>query len=178
MFNPSPAQTLPLPPPIGLPKEKKGGGQIISGSGERGMAVMLVTPPFPIPGCPKLCVIGVHPGHSAITGGNNIVKGACGSVAEKCAIAMGDWNRAGAAVKSSFPSLIGGTVTALAPDEDTCCHPKGGSPGNHFDHAATNIQGAKAENARVLEYQDLPIMDEQHKPICVHFSFHKSDDPR
>merc|ERR1719408_66090 len=84
---------------------KKGGGQITSGSGARGVAVMLVTPPHSIAGCPQLCVLGVHPGHSRITGGKSIVDGVCGSIADHCAIAAGDWNVNAAGVRGgSFSS--------------------------------------------------------------------------
>jgi hypothetical protein len=150
---------------------KKGGGQIQSGSGARGLAVMLVTPPHAVSGCPQLCVLGVHPGHSHITGGKSIVQGVCGSVADHCAIAMGDWNVGAGDVRggsfSSWSRLIGGTPSVVAPDSHTCCHP---STCCNFDHAGTNIHGATEGAVKVWGYQltDRFSMKEEHMPVSVH----------
>ena len=152
---------------------KKGGGQIQSGSGARGVAVMLVTPPHAILGCPQLCVLGVHPGHSHITGGKSIVDGVCGSAADHCAIAMGDWNTGAGEVRghsfSSWSRLIGGTPSVIAPDSQTCCHPKTCC---NFDHAGTNIQGSTEGAVKVWGYQltDRFSMKEEHMPVSVHIN--------
>lgn len=153
---------------------KRGGGHIESGHGDRGLAVMLVTPPFSVTGCPQLCVIGLHPGHSRITGGKNIIEGVCGaSVAQNCAVASGDWNTPASEVKGRFYDswnrLIGGTASVVAPDEVTCCHPRGG--GFRFDHAGTNIKGAREADSKVWPYPmiDRFAMTTTHKPIAVTF---------
>jgi len=150
---------------------KKGGGQIRSGSGARGVAVMLVTPPFAVSGCSQLCVLGVHPGHSQITGGKNIVNSVCGKVADNCAIATGDWNVPAKSVTGgSWGNLIGGTPSIVAPDQVTCCHSAGSAP---FDHAGTNIQGATLGGSKVWGYQllDKFPMKEEHMPTSVTFNF-------
>lgn len=151
--------------------EKKGGGQIVSGSGARGVAVMLVTPPHAVKGCPKLCVMGVHPGHSPIKGGQNIVHGVCGAdVAEKCSIATGDWNADAGQLRGgnfhSWSALIGGTPSLIAPNEGTCCHPRSGAK---YDHAGTNIVGATQGRVKVWDFQmvDKYKMAEEHKPVSV-----------
>jgi len=150
---------------------KKGGGQIQSGSGARGLAVMLVTPPHAISGCPQLCVLGVHPGHSQIIGGKSIVDDVCGSVAEQCAIAMGDWNVDAGEVRgqsfSSWSRLIGGTPSVVTPDSQTCCHP---STCCNYDHVGSNIRGATAGAVKVWGYQltDKFAMKEEHMPVSVH----------
>lgn len=157
---------------------KKGGGQIQSGSGARGVAVMLVTPPHAVLGCPQLCVLGVHPGHSHITGGKSIVDGVCGSAADHCAIATGDWNVGASDVRggsfSSWNALIGGSLTVVAPDSETCCHP---STCCNFDHAATNIQGATEGSAKAWGYQltDKFSMKEEHMPVSVHINLPSAD---
>jgi len=146
---------------------KKGGGQIQSGSGARGVAVMLVIPPHPVAGCSQLCVLGVHPGHSRITGGRNIVEGVCGGAASNCAIASGDWNMDANIVRSSsWPALIGGTPTVVAPDQGTCCNPGGGAK---FDHGGTNIRGATDGGTKVWPYQltDKFPMKEEHMPTML-----------
>jgi len=154
---------------------KKGGGQIHSGSGARGLAVMLVTPKEAVDGCPHLCVMGVHPGHSHITGGKSIVEHVCGKVAEHCAIAMGDWNVGASSVRggsfSSWEKLIGGHPTVLAPDSKTCCHP---STSSNFDHAGTNVHGATEGSVKVWGYQLTHefAMKEEHMPVSVHIHFH------
>jgi len=155
---------------------KKGGGQIAPSSGAKGLAVMLVTPPNAVFSCPQLCVMGVHPGHSHITGGKSIVEGVCGSVAERCAIAMGDWNVGAHDVQggsfSSWHKLIGGTPSVVAPDSKTCCYPSTDSDGN-VDHAGTNIHGATQGSYKVWEYQltDKFSMQEEHMPVSVHLQF-------
>lgn len=159
---------------------KTGGGQIVSGSGARGLAVALVTPPHKVHGCPKLCIMGAHPGHSHISAGKSIVHGVCGkSVAEKCSIAMGDWNAPASFVKSShWPNLIGGHASVVAPSEDTCCWNDHGRKITHnfFDHAGTNIAGAHEAGHKVWDYQmkDHYPMKEEHKPVAVHISLPSS----
>jgi len=149
---------------------RRGGGQIQSGWGARGLAVMLVTPPFAVSGCPQLCVLGVHPGHSTISGGKSIVDSVCGNVADRCSIAMGDWNVGASDVRdgyfSSWNKLIGGSPSVLAPDSPTCCHP---STCCNFDHAGTNIHGATQGAVKVWNYQltDKFSMKEEHMPVSV-----------
>jgi len=153
--------------------QKKGGGQITSGSGSRGVAVMLVTPLQAVYGCPQLCVLGVHPGHDRITGGKSIVDAVCGSIADRCSIAMGDWNVGAGEVRggsfSSWRNLIGGTPSVVSPDSETCCHP---STCCDFDHAGTNIHGATAGDVKVWGYQltDKFSMKEEHMPVSVHIN--------
>jgi len=150
---------------------KKGGGQIRSGSGQRGLAVMLVTPPHAVHGCPRLCIMGVHPGHSHITGGKSIVDGVCGrSVADHCSIAMGDWNTEAHEVRGgsfhSWEALIGGSTTVLAPDSRTCCHPHTCC---QYDHVGTNIAGAREGSSKIWGYQltDQFSMKEEHMPVSL-----------
>mmetsp|Transcript_81581 Transcript_81581/g.249224 ORF Transcript_81581/g.249224 Transcript_81581/m.249224 type:complete len:239 (-) Transcript_81581:328-1044(-) len=152
---------------------KHGGGNICC-NGARGLAVALAEPPRLVAGCPLLCLLAVHPGHTPIasaTGtGKDIVLGVCGDAAERCSIAIGDWNVDAAGVAggefSSFSRLTGGQPTLVAPNSLTCCHP---STCCLYDHLATNIVGAKLLSTRIWEYQltDQFAMKEQHMPIAV-----------
>lgn len=160
---------------------KRGGGQIVSGWGARGVAVMLVQPPFSVAGCSKLCVLGVHPGHDPITGGKGIVNGVCGSsVASRCSIASGDWNTGASNVRggswSSWNKLIGGRPTVLAPDSKTCCHP---STCCNYDHGGTNIQGASQGATHVWPYQltNQFSMKEEHMPVSVQMRLPTGSNP-
>ena len=152
---------------------KEGGGNICC-DGMRGIAVMLVKPPFSVPGCEKLCVMAVHPGHKPIEGGHEVVAEVCGDTTTSCAIAVGDWNVDKAGVEggtfSSWEKLVGGQApTFVAPDDETCCYPYTCCK---FDHHATNIPGAEVLDVRVWPYQltDEFSMDEEHMPVAVHFS--------
>lgn len=155
---------------------QKGGGQITSGSYKvaRGVAVMLVTPPHAIAGCPQLCVLGVHPGPSHMAGGKSIVEGICGDAANNCAIAMGDWNVGASDVRggasNSWSNLIGGSPSVLWPDSHTCCNPQ---TSYNFDHAGTNVQGASLGGSNVWPYQltDKFSMKEEHMPVSVQINF-------
>lgn len=49
--------------------QKEGGGNICC-NGQRGLAVMLVKPPFPVANCDQLCLMAVHPGHYPIESGS------------------------------------------------------------------------------------------------------------
>ena len=151
---------------------KEGGGNICC-DGMRGLAVMLVKPPFVVPGCENLCVMAVHPGHSPIQSGHEIVVDVCGAATTSCAIAVGDWNVDAAGVEggkfASWEKLVGGQPTFVVPDEETCCHPHTCCK---FDHHATNIPGAEVREVTVWPYQliDEFSMDEEHMPVAVHFS--------
>lgn len=159
---------------------RRGGGQIQSGSGARGLAVMLVKPPFTVAGCPQLCVLGVHPGHDPITGGRSIVDSVCGDAAGQCSIAMGDWNVGASGVLggsySSWSKLIGGSPSVLAPNSETCCHP---STCCDFDHVGTNIPGATQGSVKVWDYQltDQFSMDEEHMPVSLHINLPSTVSP-
>lgn len=152
---------------------KEGGGNICC-DGQRGLAVMLVKPPWQLQNCEQLCLMAVHPGHSPIQSGQSIVQSVCGSATEQCAIALGDWNVDAAGVSggsfNSWQRLVGGAPPVfVVPDSETCCHP---STCCRFDHVATNIFGAKASHVQVWDYQltDQFSMDEEHMPVSVHFT--------
>lgn len=152
---------------------KEGGGNICCG-GQRGLAVMLVKPPWPVSNCEELCVMAVHPGHSPIQSGKSIVQSICGSATDSCAIALGDWNVDAAGVSGgsfdSWQRLVGGNPPVfVVPNSETCCHP---STCCRFDHLATNIPGAKPVHVHVWDYQltDRSRMDEEHMPVAVHFT--------
>ena len=155
---------------------KEGGGNICCEK-MRGLAVMLVRPPFRVPGCERLCVMAVHPGHAPIQGGHEIVQEVCGEVTESCAIALGDWNVDAKQVKggafATWRKLVGGQdPTMLAPDATTCCHPY---TYFKFDHHATNIPGAEVLDVHIWDYQLLGYfsMQEEHMPVTVRFSIGK-----
>ena len=138
---------------------------------------MLVLPPFPVPSCEQLCVMAVHPGHHPINGGHEIVQEVCGSVAQHCSIALGDWNVDAKQVAGGFfatwQKLVGGeNPTMLAPDATTCCHPYSYFK---FDHHATNIATAEVLEVHVWDYQLLEdfAMEEEHMPVAVRFSIGK-----
>lgn len=152
---------------------KEGGGNICC-DGQRGLAVMLVKPPWPVSNCKELCVMAVHPGHSPIQSGKSIVQSVCGNATDSCAIALGDWNVDAAGVSGgsfdSWQRLVGGNPPVfVVPDSETCCHP---STCCRFDHLATNIPGAKPVHVQVWDYQltDQFSMDEEHMPVAVHFT--------
>lgn len=152
---------------------KEGGGNICC-DGQRGLAVMLVKPPWPVSNCKELCVLAVHPGHSPIQSGKSIVQSVCGSATDSCAIALGDWNVDAAGVSGgsfdSWQRLVGGNPPVfVVPNSETCCHP---STCCRFDHLATNIPGAKPVYVQVWDYQltDQFSMDEEHMPVAVHFT--------
>jgi len=155
--------------------QKEGGGNICC-NGQRGLAVMLVKPPFPVANCDQLCLMAVHPGHYPIESGSEIVEDVCGSVRTRCAIALGDWNVDAAGVLggsfNSWERLVGGNPPVfVVPNAETCCHP---STCCRFDHLATNIPGALAVHVKkkVWDYQllDQFSMDEEHMPVAVHFT--------
>ena len=152
---------------------KEGGGNICC-NGQRGLAVMLVKPPWPVSNCETLCVMAVHPGHYPIESGKSIVQSVCGTATDSCAIALGDWNVDAAGVSGgsfdSWQKLVGGNPPVfVVPNSETCCIP---STCCRFDHVATNIPGAKALQVKVWDYQllDKFSMDEEHMPVSVHFS--------
>ena len=152
---------------------KEGGGHICC-DGQRGLAVMLVKPPFQVSNCDTLCVMAVHPGHSPIQSGESIVKSVCGDATTSCAIAVGDWNvDAAGVVGGSFNTwqrLVGGNPPSfVVPDSETCCYP---STCCKFDHVVTNIPGAEPLQVHVWPYQLLGQfgMDEEHMPVAVRFS--------
>ena len=152
---------------------KEGGGNICC-DGQRGLAVLLVKPPFQVSNCDQLCVMAVHPGHSPIQSGKSIVQSVCGDATDSCAIALGDWNVDAAGVSGgsfdSWQRLVGGNPPVfVVPDSETCCHP---STCCRFDHLATNIAGAKPLHVQVWDYQltDQFSMDEEHMPVSVHFT--------
>jgi len=153
--------------------QKEGGGNICC-NGQRGLAVMLVKPPFPVANCDQLCLMAVHPGHYPIESGSEIVEDVCGSVRTMCALALGDWNVDAAGVLggtfNSWERLVGGNPPVfVVPNSETCCHP---STCCRFDHLATNIPGALAVHVKVWDYQHLDqfSMDEEHMPVSVHFT--------
>jgi len=152
-----------------------GPGWRVDKSGAGCRAVALVEPPSPIQDCPKLCVLGVHAPHQAITQGNELVVSVCGAAAKTCSIAMGDWNIDASNVGKRWTELIGKPVPeAVVPDSKTCCWPES-KYGVDFpydlrlDHVATNVQGAHHVSHQVHDYQHTNLTPwDQHKPVSAH----------
>jgi len=148
--------------------EASGGGCLRGDWDTRAFAVARVAPPVPVQGCPSLCVVAIHAPHTWITRGHDTVAEVCGAAAERCAIAMGDWNTRARGVGRLWASLIGGAAPALVfPNQRTCCWPETQHFG-YFDHVATNIAGASAAGSTVHPYQitgERPW--EQHRPVAA-----------
>jgi len=148
-----------------------GGGCLRGDWDTRAFAVARVRPPVsrpPVKDCPELCVVAIHAPHTRITQGRDTVARVCGSAAERCAIAMGDWNTPVRGIGRLWAPLLGGAAPTLAfPDERTCCWPEAQHFG-HFDHVATNIVGAAALGSKVHPYQ---ITEEkpwqEHRPVSA-----------
>jgi len=118
--------------------------------------------------CPSLCVVAIHAPHTWIQQGHDTVARVCGAAAERCAIAMGDWNAPASGVGRLWAQLVGGAPPAFAfPDERTCCWPEAQHYG-FFDHVATNIVGAAAEGSTVHPYQITEERPwEEHRPVSA-----------
>jgi hypothetical protein len=148
--------------------QKSGGGCLRHDSDTRAFAVARVVPPKPVKGCPTLCVVAIHAPHASITKGKETVWKVCGSSAQGCAVAMGDWNVAAERVGSLWSKIIGGALPPVAlPNERTCCFPESHHYGV-FDHIATNIKGAVHDTQTVHPYQVLeenPV--KQHKAVAA-----------
>jgi len=151
--------------------ERSSGGCLRADADTRAMAVARVTPPAEatVAGCPSLCVVAIHAPHSAITQGKGLVHEVCAEAADRCTVAMGDWNTPAQGVGQLWDMLVGGATPSLAvPDERTCCFPEDDHYGV-FDHIATNIEGAQEQAHVVHPYQNLeenPV--KQHRPVAVH----------
>lgn len=150
--------------------EKSGGGCLRHDWDTRAMAVARVVPPSVINDCPSLCFLAVHAPHSAITKGRELVHSVCGDAAERCAVAMGDWNTPADGVGRLWADLVGGAPPVMVqPNERTCCFPESDHYGV-FDHVATNIDGARHDQHVVHPYQhleDYPL--KQHRAVSSHF---------
>jgi len=121
-------------------------------------------------GCPNLCVVGVHAPHSRITVGGDVVRAVCGEAAQRCAVAMGDWNVPAGGVQRRWEELVGGAPALVGPNERTCCFPEWQHYGL-FDHMASNVPGASLEGYTVHPYQILEEHPwEQHRPVSVRLS--------
>jgi len=148
--------------------QASGGGCLRGDWDTRAFAVARVAPPVPVQGCPSLCVVAIHAPHTWISRGHDTVAEVCGAAAERCAIAMGDWNARARGVGRLWASLIGGAAPALVfPNQRTCCWPETQHFG-YFDHVATNIAGASAAGSTVHPYQitgERPW--EQHRPVAA-----------
>jgi len=145
-----------------------------SNSDTRAFVAAKVRPPTPFHGCAELCVVAVHLPHAIVPmpGAKDEVDTACGSTAENCTIAFGDWNQPAQAVEPQWANFLPGKPSALPqPDVGTCClTTPGGTYGDElpFDHLATNLASAPQLITQVLPYpirSEVPT--ETHKPVIV-----------
>lgn len=144
----------------------------------RAFAVALVTPlQKKVAGCKKLCMVGVHSPHVAITNGSDTVAAVCGDVKDTCTVAVGDWNApvshqpfCNYTVADRWSQLVGGPASALygVPDQLTCCYPNTKYNG-WDDHVVTNIAGTSHSMAETFPYQMSAFSNdtEEHHPIFV-----------
>jgi len=148
--------------------QSSGGGCLRHDWDTRAFAVARVVPPRAVEGCPSLCVVAIHAPHQSITRGHDVVKSVCGDAAERCAVAMGDWNVPGNGVPALWEALIGGQRPGSPePDQRSCCWPESSHYGV-FDHLATNIIGARHDGNTVHPYQLLeenPV--KQHRAVSA-----------
>jgi len=151
--------------------ERSDGGCLRTDYDTRAFAVALVRPPRPVRGCPHLCVVAIHAPHTEINNGRDKVKRVCGEAAERCGVAMGDWNVPAAHVHRLWSQLIGGAAPhSVHPDERTCCFPESNHYGV-FDHLATNIPGAVRTGHKVHPYQLLSENPrKQHRAVAAQLS--------